>query len=213
MFIKPDRHALGTSPPLVETGKPRLQACQCLRWCSLWPAIVLLLFWLQCCRTSAQTVPDVRFPLRVATFVSFTGVKPDRNYFTDYAIYGFSAGGYVQTRHLVGAELRGSVTSWGGRAHQESVLAGPRFALHWHRMTPYADLLGGEAHALIISPGPGRPITDKSGLDWSVLGGVDVYWARHWYLRAGEVQYSSIYTSEHNLRPFAGSVGLVYRLR
>ena len=83
-----------------------------------------LLFSVAAFSASAQVIPQFKVPPRIAVFGSFTDVKPDYVSFSDFAVYGFSVGGYFQTRHIVGAEIRGSITRWGGDQHEESALAG-----------------------------------------------------------------------------------------
>ena len=47
---------------------------------------------------------------------------------------------------------------------------------------------------------PGHPpfIIEETGLQWSVLGGIDIRLAHHLRLRAGELAYSKIYLSQQN---------------
>ena len=61
---------------------------------------------------------------------------------------------------------------------------------------------------------PSEPsfIIEEVGLQWSVLGGVDIRLAHHLRLRVGEVAYSKIYLSDRTLSPLNASAGFVYRI-
>jgi hypothetical protein len=176
-----------------------------------------LLFWATVCGGSAQTIPALRVPPRIALFASFTDVKPDYVSFSDFAVYGFSMGGYLQTRHVIGAEVRGSITRWGGDQHQESALAGPRASLHFGHLSPYVALLGGGANTWAWSnpPKPGLPkpvASEEISPQWSILGGLDFHLKNRLSLRIGEVSYSHIYRKEQTLTPLSASVGIVLRI-
>ena len=62
---------------------------------------------------SAQVGVALRLPPDIAIFATATDAKPNFRYLYDRAVYGFSAGGYWQTRHIVGVEARGSILKWG----------------------------------------------------------------------------------------------------
>jgi hypothetical protein len=166
---------------------------------------------------SAQVIPSFKTPPRIAVFGSFTDVKPDYVSFSDFAVYGFSAGGYLQTRHIIGAEVRGSITRWGGNQHQESALAGARASLHFGHFSPYVALLGGEGNTWAWSnapkPGLPKPVnTEETSPQWSILGGLDIYLKNRLSLRIGEFSYSQIYRKEQTLTPISASAGIVYRI-
>jgi len=85
----------------------------------------------------------------------------------------------VQTHHVIGVEIRGSILRWGGGEHQESALAGPRAGLRFGRISPYASVLVGAANAWFYPYQPGRglptpPKIEGVGFQWAVLGGLDV---------------------------------------
>ena len=61
---------------------------------------LVLLFSVTAYSASAQVIPAIRVAPRTAVFGSFTDVKPDYVSFSDFAVYGFSAGGYLQTGHV-----------------------------------------------------------------------------------------------------------------
>jgi hypothetical protein len=149
----------------------------------------------------------------VAVFATFTDAKPNFRYLYDRAVYGFSAGGYLQTRRLLGVEVRGSLLKWGSDQHEESALAGPRAALHLGRFSPYiSGLVGiGNAWSRNLNSEPSL-ITEATGLQWSILGGLDLHLTHHLRLRVGEVAYSQIYLPKRTLSPLNASAGFVYRI-
>jgi hypothetical protein len=61
---------------------------------------------------------------------------------------------------------------------------------------------------------PGKPpfIIEDVGLQWSILGGVDIRIAHHFRVRAGEFAYSNIYLPDRTLKVLNASAGLVYRI-
>jgi hypothetical protein len=176
-----------------------------------------LLFSVTAFSASAQVIPSMRVAPRTAVFGSFTDVKPDYVSFSDFAVYGFSAGGYLQTRHIIGAEVRGSITRWGGDQHEESALAGVRGQLHFGRFAPYVAVLGGGGHTWSWSNPPKaglpKPVnTAETSPQWSILGGLDVHLKNRLSIRMGEFSYSEIYRKEKTLTPLSASAGIVYRV-
>jgi hypothetical protein len=171
-----------------------------------------LLFWAAVHSASAQVIPPLRQPPNIQIFTTFTVAKPDYRYYYDFAVNGFSAGGFWQTRHVVGAEVRGSIIRWGGDEHEEAALAGPRAALHFGRVSPYTAVLFGGGNAWSRSTPPANKLTEGLGLQWSVLGGVDIHLTHHINFRAGELSYSKIYLPQKTLSPLNASVGIVYRI-
>jgi hypothetical protein len=171
-----------------------------------------------CCSASAQVVvPGLRFGSSMSVFTTFTDVKPNYQYFTDLAVYGFSAGGFIQSHHVIGLELRGSITRWGGGQHEEAALGGPRAALHLGRFSPYIAGLGGAGNVWIGQdhppPGHERKSKEALGPQWTILGGLDFHLHRRWSLRAAELSYSHVYTDHQTVRPIGASAGIVYRFR
>jgi hypothetical protein len=162
---------------------------------------------------SAQAGPALRLPPDIEVFATATGAKPNFRYLYDRAVYGFSAGGLLQTRHILGVELRGSILKWGSDQHEESALAGPRAAIHFHRFTPYGCGLVGAGNAWSRNLS-GKPtfIIEAVGMQWSVLGGVDIRLAHHLRLRVGELAYSKIYLPNRTLSALNASAGFVYRI-
>jgi hypothetical protein len=160
-----------------------------------------------------QAGPALRLPPDISIFATATDAKPNFRYLYDRAVYGFSAGGFLQTRHILGVEVRGSILRWGSDQHEEAALAGPRAALRMHRVSPYACVLVGASNAWSRNL-PGKPpfIIEAVGLRWSVLGGVDIRLAHHFRLRVGELSYSKIYLSDRTLTALNASAGFVYRI-
>jgi hypothetical protein len=161
---------------------------------------------------SAQVGPAARPAPDIEIFATATGAKPNFRYLYDRAVYGFSAGGFLQTHHILGIEVRGSLLKWGSDQHEESALVGPRAAMHFHRLSPYGSGLVGAGNAWSRNL-PGKPpfIIEKVGLQWSIVGGVDLRLTHHLRLRAGELSYSQIYLTSRTLTALNASAGFVYR--
>jgi hypothetical protein len=177
---------------------------------------VAFLFWATAHSISAQAVPALDRNPYVSIFATFTDAKPDLRHYKDNAVYGFSLGGFVQTHHVIGGEIRGSILRWGGGEHQEFVLAGPRATLRFGRISPYASVLVGAANAWWYPYQPGRGLPTPTrvegvGFQWALLGGVDVRLSQSISLRAGELGYSKIYEKGKTLTPLYASAGIVYR--
>jgi len=163
---------------------------------------------------SAQVGPAARLAPNISIFATATDAKPNFRYLYDRAVYGFSAGGFWQTRRLLGVEVRGSILKWGSDQHEESALAGPRAAKRFGRFTPYVCGLVGGGNAWSRNLPDKQPpfIIEAVGLQWSILGGVDVRLAHHFRVRVGELAYSKIYLSGRTLSALNASAGLVYRI-
>ncbi len=162
---------------------------------------------------SAQVGPAARQAPDISIFATATDAKPNFRYLYDRAVYGFSLGGFWQTRHILGLEVRGSILKWGSDQHEESALVGPRAVKHYGRISPYVSGLVGGGNAWSRNL-PGHPpfIIEETGLQWSILGGIDIRLAHHLRLRAGELAYSKIYLSQRTLSALNASVGFVYRI-
>lgn len=161
---------------------------------------------------SAQVVPASRQAPDISIFATYTEAKPNFRYLWDFAVYGFSAGGFLQTRHIAGLEVRGSILRWGSDSHEESALAGPRAAMHFGRISPYVSFLVGAGNAWSRTLGHPPLNIEAVGLQWSLVGGVDLRLAHHLRLRVGELSYSKIYLTDKTLTPLSASAGLVYRI-
>ena len=186
---------------------------------SLLRAALVLLLSAAAYRAQAQVeIPALKAGPRIAMFGTFTDVKPNHNYLDDLAVWGFTAGGYVQTRHIVGAEVRGSITRWGNTEHEESALVGPRAALHLGSFSPYLAVLGGGGNSWMWNKVPYRSdkppavITQGTGPQMSILGGLDFHLKQRLSLRMGELSYSKIYLNNRTINPLSASAGIVYRV-
>jgi hypothetical protein len=162
---------------------------------------------------SAQVGPAARLAPDISIFATATDAKPNFRYLYDRAVYGFSAGGFWQTRRLLGVEVRGSILKWGSDQHEESALGGPRVAKRYGRFTPYVCGLVGAGNAWSRNL-PDKPpfIIEAVGFQWSILGGVDVRLTHHIRVRVGEFAYSKIYLADRTLSALNASAGLVYRI-
>jgi len=168
--------------------------------------------------SSAQVIPQFKSPPRISVFSTYTSVKPDYQYYGDFAVSGVTLGAFLQTRHVWGIEARGSVMRWGGLEHEESALVGPRFSMHFGRFSPYLCVLGGEANAWRWNnprhTGQPEPKLDEAlGPQWSTVGGFDIYLQRRLVIRMGEISYSKTYLNGWTMTPLTASAGIVYRLR
>jgi hypothetical protein len=184
----------------------------------LWWLAVLVLLAVTTGAGSAQVMaPPMRIPLRISTFVMFTDAKPHFQYYDDRAVWGATAGGIVQLPRIGGLEARGSILRWGGLSHQESALAGPRFALHFGKVSPYASALFGAGNAWWWSnpPTKNQPpprLVEAIGFEWSAVGGVDLHLGHRISWRVGELSYGRIYAKTKTLTPLTASSGIVFRI-
>jgi hypothetical protein len=162
---------------------------------------------------AAQVTAAGRPAPDIAIFGTATDAKPNFRYLYDRAVYGFSAGGFVQPRRLLGVEVRGSLLKWGSDQHEESALVGPRAALRFRRFSPYVcGLVGlGNAWSRNLDSKP-TFIIEKVGIQWSILGGIDIRLTHHLRIRAGELAYSKIYLPNRTLSALNASAGFVYRI-
>ena len=85
--------------------------------------------------------------------------------------------------------------------------------MHFGRVSPYACVLVGAGNAWSRNL-PDKPplIIEAVGLQWSILGGVDIRLAHHLRLRVGELAYSKIYLADRTLSALNASAGFVYRI-
>jgi hypothetical protein len=198
----------------LEPGRQANQSWPVLRWRGL--SCLLVLFCLVHCHHAHGQVPfpSIRLAPRTAVFGEFTDIKPNFRVNTDYAVWGFTVGGYVQTPHVLGFELRGSVTRWGGAEHQQAVLFGPRAVLHIRRFSPYVAVLGGAANTWSWRDPKNLRlwVDEKVSPDLTILGGIDVHMSHRISLRVGEASYSRVFRSDRTLNTLGASAGLVYRL-
>jgi hypothetical protein len=108
---------------------------------------LLLLFGVSAHRASGQvSFPGLHSDPHLSFFGTFTNLKPDYQYYGDYAAVGVTSGVFMQTSHILGWEGRASINRWQGLEHQEAALVGPRAALHFGRISPYVCFFGGVAN-------------------------------------------------------------------
>jgi hypothetical protein len=188
-------------------------------WCrqSLLRAAVALVFSVAACSASAQVVPAFGGKPDISVFgtlpVNFT---PDFGYFAP-VLFGYQLGGFVQTRHVFGIEIRGTIQRRANTQHQESALGGPRFALHYGPFAPYVSVLGGGGNGWrylnppIVGIKNPQPL-EGLGPQWTVVGGVDFRMSHRWRARLGEISYSKNYLKNWNLTSLNFTAGLVYRI-
>jgi hypothetical protein len=184
---------------------------------NIYRAAGVLLLSLAAHSAFSQVAPPVRYAPPVKVFAEFTAGKPDLGNYGDWAVYGFTMGGFTESSHILGTEMRGSMLRSGGWDHEETALVGPRAAFHFARFSPYLALLGGGGHSWWYSnaPNKGPKPTMKSsmGLQWTAVAGIDVYMNRQISFRVGELSYSNVYVGSRTLTPVTASAGVVYRPR
>lgn len=161
----------------------------------------------------AQVGPAMRIPLSVHLFgTSTAGISSGPNA-NNTGSLGYSLGGFIQTPHVFGAEVRGSYLRWGSDQQRFDALGGFRAARHYSRFSPYGVVLAGIGHPIIRTNGPKSPQESNDGFEWKLGGGVDLYSGRHWSLRAGEVSYSIVYALPgRSISSFDFSGGIVYHI-
>ena len=183
---------------------------------SLWCLLVVLVMAMTTYRAPAQVVPVLRLPIRTSAFATFTDAKPHFGYYDDLAVWGGTAGGIMQLPRFGGVEARASVVRFGGLSHQESVLVGPRVAVHMFHVTPYASLLFGEGRSWWWSSPPIRdeiPHLDRArGFQSSIVAGLDVHLHNRISFRVGELSFSRLYIPGRNMTPLSASSGIVFRI-
>lgn len=184
---------------------------------SIYRATGALLLSLAAHSAFSQVTPPVRYASPVRIFVEFTDGKPDLGNYGDLAVYGFTIGGFTESSHILGTEMRGTMLRSGGFDHEETALLGPRASFHFGRISPYLSLLGGGGHSWWYSnaPNKGPKPTMKSGtgLQWTAISGIDFYINRQFSARVGELSYSNVYIGGRTLTPVTASAGVVYRPR
>jgi hypothetical protein len=165
----------------------------------------------------AQVVPPARYGPQISVFTEFTDGKPDLGNYGDLAVYGFTIGGFTQSSHILGTEMRGTMLRAGGWDHEETALIGPRAAFHFSRISPYLALLGGGGHSWWYSnapnKGPKPTMQSGIGLQWTAVAGIDFYMNRQISIRVGELSYSNVYVGSRTLTPVTASAGVVFRPR
>jgi hypothetical protein len=177
--------------------------------------LVLLCFGSLCHRADAQVpFPSVIYGPSVGMYGTFTDIKPNFRGYADYAVWGGTAGGYVQTSHVFGLEMRGSILRWGGAQHQAAMSFGPRMALHFGPLTTYVSALGGAARSWSWRD-PSKPslwVSSQVSPQVTGVAGVDMRVTRHISIRVGEMSYSQVFRTDRTLKTLGASAGIVYRV-
>jgi hypothetical protein len=179
-------------------------------------AAVAILFLAAGHVASAQVVPAFGGP-DISIFGTLpVNVTPDFGYYAP-VVFGYQLGGFLQTRHLLGLEIRGTIQRRANTQHQESALGGPRFALRYGPFAPYVSVLGGGGNGWryldppILGKVNPQPV-EGLGAQWTVAGGVDFHMTHRLRIRMGELSYSKNYLKNWNLTSLNFTAGLVYRI-
>jgi hypothetical protein len=184
---------------------------------SLRRVALALLFSAAVCTASAQVVPAFAKPdlsIYGTLPVNFT---PDFGYFAP-VLFGYQIGGFLQTQHVFGLEIRGTIQRRFNTQHQESALGGPRFALRYGPFAPYVSVLGGGGNGWRYLDPPTVGVKNVQPLEylgpqWTIAGGLDFHVSRRLRFRVGEVSYSKNYLKYWNLTSLNFTSGLVYRIK
>jgi hypothetical protein len=170
-------------------------------------------------KASAQVIPDLVPRSNLSVYGTFpANLTPNFAPADSSVLFGYSLGGFLQSPHIIGLELRGSIQRRINAQHQESALAGPRAAFHFGRVAPYTSILFGAGNGWRFkdAPRPGERLpkpVEGMGPQWSWTGGVDLRVSRHFSVRAGEISLSDLYLRHWNLTPLNATAGVVWRLR
>ncbi len=159
------------------------------------------------CAVSAQVVPEMRGPLTIHLLGTYTYGSSDGGTHNNY---GYSLGGFVQTSHLWGLEVRGTYLRWGSDESRFDAMAGPRAAMHFARFSPYGAVLVGVGHPLARPNGPKSRLESGNGSELKLLGGVDYYATHHLSIRLGEISFAEYYALSKRVSAVDLSAGLVY---
>jgi hypothetical protein len=157
----------------------------------------------------AQVGPEMRGPLAIHLFGTYTYGSSDGGTHNNY---GYSLGGFVQTSHLWGLEVRGTYLRWGSDESRFDALAGPRVAIHFARFSPYGAVLVGVGHPIARLNGPKSKLQSGNGAEVKLLGGVDYYATHHLSIRLGEISFAEYYALPKGVSAIDVSAGLVYHL-
>lgn len=176
-----------------------------------------LLFSAAACGASAQVIPGLNAKPDLSIFGTLpVNVTPDFGYYAP-VLFGYQLGGFLQTQHLIGAEVRGTIQRRLNPQHQESILAGPRLALHYGPISPYISILGGAGNGWRYLNPPVTGVKNRQpveglGGQWTIAGGVDFHLTHHFAFRLGELSYSKNYLKNWSLTPLNFTAGVVYRI-
>ena len=167
----------------------------------------LVLLYMPSCG-SAQSLQPVRNPPSIHVFGTYNLGSSD---FGVNHSAGYGIGGYVQSLHLWGGELRGSYQRWGYQERRYDAVFGPRIVVHRGRFSPYGEFLGGTGHQIKWHHNDPLSFHSNTGGEWKVLGGVDFYAGHHYSVRFGEVAFSRLYVFQ-GVSAVDFTAGVVYRI-
>ena len=176
--------------------------------CDLARVLGAMLFLLTSLLARGQVSPAVRGPMTIHVLGTYTygSINGGTN------SYGYSLGGFVQTPHLWGLEVRGAYLRWGSDESRFDALAGPRVAFRFRRFSPYGDVLIGLGHPLARPNGPKSRLISGTGSEVKLLGGVDYYSTHHLSVRLGEISFAEYYALAKGVSAIDVSAGLVYHV-
>ena len=176
-------------------------------------ALVLFLFATEI-SLRGQAVPtatSARWKLDTGAFVTASAVNTQFPFYADNAL-GFNFGAFVQSRHPVGGEVRGSFYPISDRFSQAPITAGLRIAdrrssnIRWQ---PFGYIGGGVSRAQDSGP-TYQPMAASWSPCWQASAGLDFSFGR-FSLRAAELSWTQTYGPRDDLRSLSASTGLVYR--
>lgn len=146
-------------------------------------------------------------------YATFTAGKTDLPN-TDW-IYGPTVGAYFDSSHFqalkLGADVRGTFLGGSGNTQMQSVLVGPRVAVHVPTVPvkPYAELLIGAGH---IHAGQGFAESSVTKFQYQGVFGADVTILPRFDWRVVEFNYSGLSDYANGIHPKSISTGLVFRI-
>lgn len=161
-----------------------------------------------------QAVPSAtssRWNLESGASVSANAVNSQLPYYADNSL-GFTVGAFVQSFHLIGAEVRGGFYPISARFQQAPVTAGLRVA---SRRSPgirrqfFGYLGGGISRAQDSGPNF-QPMPASWSPCWQVSTGLDFSFRRFSW-RPAEISWTETFGPRNDIRSLSASTGLVYR--
>ena len=207
----------------TRNASPRFRSRPERSWCSfrrkwLLPLLVLP-FAFPAHGASAQAIPSlvIRSDLSVFGLIP-ANLTPTFAPLDSSLLLGYALGGFYQSPHIIGIEIRGSIQRRLNAQHQESALIGPRVALRFGRVKPYTSILFGAGNGWRYKDPPSsgkrlpRPV-EGMGAQCTLSGGVDVQISRRFAVRVGEISYSELYLKRWNLTPVNVTAGVIWRLK
>jgi hypothetical protein len=157
------------------------------------------------------TATSARLNLDPGVFVSAVAINTQFPLYADNAL-GFNFGAFLQSSHLIGAEVRGGYYPVSARFTQAPITAGIRIISRRSsgtRWLPFGYIGGGVSR--VQNEGPTyQPTAASWSPCWQASAGLDVSFARFSW-RAAEASWTETYSVRDDLRSLSVSTGLVYR--